>query len=368
MNEKPSNIATIFETEASNPLFNIIFVFLILIIAVGGYFFLVLALLLFIGLFFQLQKHTQVEYVETLPPARKHVEQANSTNLSLSLEQKVPDLQTPNLSFIETKDSNPIDPDLVVDQYEISNFSEEHEKEELKKENEICDRYFGVLSKMKVLQLDTFCSVNIQWLSNYLTVSVLASPDIPQFFISSPSALHFIKTATPYFLNKEKQGVKILSNILEIHYGEAQFYRIVGFKLLELNLIETAILVFEKVLELRGEEPQSYRDLALSLAKRNTRKDVNLAVQNLLKVIQGRWDVRFDQIEVTCLMDLKLLFNRANLLGIPVTETIPQEIEHHLHSPMDLDLRIVVTWDTNLTDVELIVVEPNNEVCQCFHK
>jgi Ca-activated chloride channel family protein len=34
---------------------------------------------------------------------------------------------------------------------------------------------------------------------------------------------------------------------------------------------------------------------------------------------------------------------------------------------MDLDLHVMIRWDTDLTDMEIVVTEPSGEVCNSFH-
>ena len=38
-----------------------------------------------------------------------------------------------------------------------------------------------------------------------------------------------------------------------------------------------------------------------------------------------------------------------------------------MESPIDMDIRIVLTWDTDMTDLELQVTEPSGEKCYSFH-
>lgn len=366
--------------EKSNPWYNVFYIFLILgVVFMNGYnIFGLMFFLAFLIVYFQsLETKVVEEPVESIQGLTKSVMQTTSVNnnnenssshipQNLVSNNNILPFSLLNEGIEEFKNPE----EFFVDQYDLPNYSEEEEKERQKKEDEACDRYFKVLSKMEVLQLDCITPIYIQLSSKDHTPTIVISPEISDFIASHSASptLQYIQSAAQYFLNNEKKGFQILTNILESHLGESQFYRIVGYKLMELNLIEESILVFEKILELRGEEPQSYRDLALALCKRKTRSDFNQAVQLLIKVIQTSWDVRFDQIELTCLMDLKLLLNRANLLGIPITETIPLEMNHHFYQSMDVDIRIIVSWDTDLTDVELIVNEPNNEICSCFHK
>ena len=47
--------------------------------------------------------------------------------------------------------------------------------------------------------------------------------------------------------------------------------------------------------------------------------------------------------------------------------TVALPIDARLRTPIDLDLRVVLTWDTDLTDMDLWVVEPSGEKCYYSH-
>src|SRR5262249_60030561 len=110
----------------------------------------------------------------------------------------------------------------------------------------------------------------------------------------------------------------------------------------------------------RDDEPQSHRDLALALAERwektGAEVDVTRAMDLLYDVIENEWD-RFPEIELIALMELNRLIARARERGIAT----PARIDPRLVRLLDLDLRISMSWDLDLTDVDLHVFEPNGE-------
>jgi uncharacterized protein YfaP (DUF2135 family) len=57
------------------------------------------------------------------------------------------------------------------------------------------------------------------------------------------------------------------------------------------------------------------------------------------------------------------LVERHPALRSAVTNPIDLRLRH----PIDLDLRVVLTWDTDLTDMDLWVVEPSGERCDYSH-
>jgi phenylalanyl-tRNA synthetase beta subunit len=62
--------------------------------------------------------------------------------------------------------------------------------------------------------------------------------------------------------------------------------------------------VFKKVKFLKPKEPQSYRDLALVLEKKKNKNDLIEAMKLLNEVVTGLWDNRFEDIELTSILEI----------------------------------------------------------------
>ena len=177
-------------------------------------------------------------------------------------------------------------------------------------------------------------------------------------YASSPS---FYLDCAEYFLkNKErKTGIQILSNLAELEFENAAFLRLLAYRLRQANEAHYAKLVFEDVLRLRPEEPQSYRDLALILADL---KEFNKAVELLYQVVVQDWD-RFHEIELTALLEMNRIISQEK---VKYLEDIG--IDKRLIGAMDLDVRIVMSWDTDLTDIDLWVHEPAGDKAYYGHR
>ncbi|KAL9647827.1 hypothetical protein ABK040_008102 [Willaertia magna] len=163
--------------------------------------------------------------------------------------------------------------------------------------------------------------------------------DSPAFYLDV--ADYFIVT-----LKRMDEGVRILSNIVELELESVQLYRIVGYRLDQAGELELAEWIFEKVKEIRPDEPQSYRDLALVKERLSKYKE---SMELFNKVITGNWDLRFDEIEQTAAIEMNHLLQHDNTLQI---------VDKRLIYKMDLDLRISMAWDTNDVDIDLHLQEP----------
>jgi tetratricopeptide (TPR) repeat protein len=124
---------------------------------------------------------------------------------------------------------------------------------------------------------------------------------------SSPA--FFLDCANFFFTSGQKDlALRVLSNIAEMELENPALLRVLGHRLAQAGELELATLVFEEVLKLRPEEPQSYRDLALVLAER---QQYARAIELLNKVVMGRWDERFTEIELTALIEANALIPKA---------------------------------------------------------
>jgi len=57
----------------------------------------------------------------------------------------------------------------------------------------------------------------------------------------------------------------------------------------------------------------------------------------------------------------------ARLQRLPMLGDIPIALDPRLRQNLDCDVRIVLTWDADMTDVDLWVTEPSGEICMYNH-
>jgi Ca-activated chloride channel family protein len=177
-------------------------------------------------------------------------------------------------------------------------------------------------------------------------------------YAASPS---FYLDCADFFLARGQTeiGLRVLSNLLELALDDPALLRIYSWRLQQAQLDDQAVAILERVLPMRPDEPQSYRDLGLALSDRWDRDgraaDAFRAAELLYEVVQREWD-RFPEIEVIALMELNRLLHKAGQAGVEMP-LIDQRLVKHL----DLDLRISMGWDADLTDVDLHVWEPTGD-------
>lgn len=166
----------------------------------------------------------------------------------------------------------------------------------------------------------------------------------------------FYLDAADYFLTigQKELSLRILSNIAEMDLENAQLLRVLGHRLQQLGYSGLAVSVFRDVLEMRGEEPQSYRDLGLALAADGKPQE---ASDMLYSVVNRSWDGRFPEIELLVLGELNhIIATSGNALRT-------DKYDKRLLAAMPLDVRVVLTWDTDNCDMDLWVTDPKGEKC-----
>ncbi|MHA7059918.1 VIT domain-containing protein [Aquimarina sp. M1] len=180
--------------------------------------------------------------------------------------------------------------------------------------------------------------------------------DIRSQYTNTPS---FYLDVADFFDSKEAPtlAIKIVTNLIEKDLDNPELMRALAYKLEYFGRYDLAVVVYEKVLELRTEEPQSYRDLALAYEVVGAfQKSFDL----LYKIYRGDLlekdeDERFSGIEQLAYVELnRLVYKYKKKLKLPKSaEKIFKEIP--------VDVRVVIDWNHNDTDIDLWVIDPNEE-------
>ncbi len=185
--------------------------------------------------------------------------------------------------------------------------------------------------------------------------------ELRQAFVDNPVyyfdvADYFIKTG-----NKEL-GLRILSNLAELDLGSYELYKMLGYKLKQLGDFEGEVFVFKKVTELRPLDPQSYRDYGLALEDAGEH--------------QKALDVLYTAMTKSYTADAESLYYGIQEIFLPEINRIIALNKEHIDlsavskkviKSLPVDVRIVMDWNMNNTDIDLWVTDPNGEKCYYSH-
>ena len=162
-------------------------------------------------------------------------------------------------------------------------------------------------------------------------------------------------------------AVRVISNLAELRLDDPGMLRTCAWRLREAGEHDAAPPVLRKVAKLRPEEPHSFRDLAITLEERGRRDanadDIAAAMANYHKTAFTAWDR--DNALWTALVAIEEL---NALVAWSGRQTWPEgkapkvpEMDDVYRKLLDLDVRIALAWDTDNTDVDLHVLEPDGE-------
>eukprot|EP01102_Stenamoeba_stenopodia_P010263 TRINITY_DN307_c0_g1_i1.p1 TRINITY_DN307_c0_g1~~TRINITY_DN307_c0_g1_i1.p1 ORF type:complete len:1402 (+),score=340.59 TRINITY_DN307_c0_g1_i1:217-4422(+) len=167
-----------------------------------------------------------------------------------------------------------------------------------------------------------------------------------------------------------KLCVAIITNALEINVQDIQMFRAVAYFLLQANFLSQAILMFERVMELAPEEPQSFLDLGLAQfmlvrsqrikTKQVDKDELSKAIDNVMTVLRRTtWQPRFDEIEYPALIWINWMVGYGKHHGL--TDFYPKELDQYELLVPNFKMGLVVSmgWDTDRVDIDLHVNEPD---------
>lgn len=174
----------------------------------------------------------------------------------------------------------------------------------------------------------------------------------------------YFGVANEFFKAKDTaKGYLILSNIADLNLDDHELYKMMGYKLKAIGAFNDEMNVFRKVLQWRPQDPQSYRDYGLALA------DAGL-YQNALDTLYFSLTKEYNQqimdlypgIEETIVTEIN------NLIGLHGNTLNTSKIDKRLLKQMPVDIRVVLNWNMNDTDIDLWAIDPNGEKCSYSHK
>jgi hypothetical protein len=178
---------------------------------------------------------------------------------------------------------------------------------------------------------------------------------LPAFYFDVAEWLH----------RKDRPGeaVEMLVSALDLPVANEETASMVADRLLRYGRIERAIWLYERAYQQSDYLPQTRRTLALALAKRAVsakpaaaRADLRRAIGLLNEIVMYSWDEAYDGIEMVALMEANELLPKLKALG---ERDIP--LDPRLRALLDLDIRVVIEWNTAATDMDLWVDEPTGE-------
>ncbi len=165
-----------------------------------------------------------------------------------------------------------------------------------------------------------------------------------------------------YFLAQKKTdtGLMILSTVADLNLNDHELYKMLAYELKAQQQFTQTLFVTKKVLDWRPQEPQSYRDYALALSNLGLHQN---ALDTLYYILTKEFDEQtvagYNGIEETILFEINKILQ---------TETVNRtKLDSGVVVTLSSDVRVVLNWNMNDSDMDLWVFDPNNEKCFYSH-
>ena len=161
-----------------------------------------------------------------------------------------------------------------------------------------------------------------------------------------------------FSMKDKKSGLKVLSSIADLDIENEELYKLLAYKLKQAEIYDKELFITRKVLEWRPFDPQSYRDYALALEDNGQYQQ---ALDNLYSILMQSYTReladRDDGIEETVLMEINGLISRyGKKLDL-------KNINPKIIADLPVNIRVVLNWNKDDTDIDLWVTDPDNERC-----
>ena len=206
----------------------------------------------------------------------------------------------------------------------------------------------------------------------YLKALAAAAPDQFETVFRAQEAEYgalpaFYLDVAEYLFRKDRkaEAIQMALSALEMPQANTATMTIVADRMMRYGAVDRALWIHERIVWMEPDRPQPLRALALALASSAEQPGLSppvrdqrrrRAVDLLNDVISKPWQSKYDGVEVISLMEINRLIpllSKADGARLP--------LDPRLVALLDVDIRVVLEWNTDESDMDLWVVEPSGE-------
>lgn len=167
-----------------------------------------------------------------------------------------------------------------------------------------------------------------------------------------------------FFLSQNRElGIQIFSSLADLDIENHELSKLLAYKFKETGLWDLQEYMLKKVVQWRPQEPQSYRDYALALADNGKyQQALDALYLALTHLYENDIIDNYEGIEETIVMDIN------HILSQQQGKIKKDQIDNKLIRNMPVDIRVVLNWNMNDTDMDLWITDPDGEKCYYSNK
>ena len=157
-------------------------------------------------------------------------------------------------------------------------------------------------------------------------------------------------------------SLKVLSTLAELDLENEELYKTIYYLLKQRGNYEKELWITQKILEWRPFDSQSHRDYALALIdNKKPQEALNVYKSILYQEYTDEISVRDNGIEEILIMEINNILSQNKNVDA-------SKVDDRLKANLPVDIRIVINWNKDNTDIDLWVTDPRGEDCSYSHK
>ena len=178
---------------------------------------------------------------------------------------------------------------------------------------------------------------------------------------SSSPAYYFDMSEWFYARGDRETALRVLTSIADLELENASLYRLLGYRFKEYGEYALEKFVCGKVAKWRPMDPQSFRDYALALADNG---EVQEALDSLYALLTKPWPYSIRRRNEGMAQILAFEINRLIAKNPRLnTSKIDKRLMRRMKKFPTVDIRVVINWNMDNTDIDLHVKDPTGEDC-----
>lgn len=157
-------------------------------------------------------------------------------------------------------------------------------------------------------------------------------------------------------------SLKVLSTLAELDLENEELYKTIYYLLKQRGHYDKELWITQKILEWRPFDAQSHRDYALALVdNKRPQEALNVYKSLLYQEFTDEISVRDNGIEEILIMEINNILSQNKNVDA-------SKIDDRLKADLPVDIRVVINWNKDNTDIDLWVTDPKGEDCSYDHK
>ena len=155
----------------------------------------------------------------------------------------------------------------------------------------------------------------------------------------------------------KNRSLKVLSTLAELDIENEELYKTIYYLLKQRGYVEKQLWVAQKILEWRPFDAQSHRDCALAfLDNKKLQEALDIYKSLLYQEFTDEISIRDEGIEEILIMEINNILNANKTVDA-------SKIDNRLKANLPVDVRVVISWNKDHTDIDLHIEDPNGEEC-----